>query len=330
MGSIKSAEVSREVFPYLRVYEDGTVERLAGTGVAAAGLDPATNVLSKDVLIIPETGVSARVYRPGNITNKLPLVVYFHGGAFVISSSADPKYHTSLNDLVAEADIILVSVNYRLAPEHPLPAAFEDSLGALKWVASHAKGEGDGNGPLPVLNQEAWLREFVDFDKVFLAGDSAGSSIAHYLGMRIKDEVRDLKILGIVMIMPYFWGKKPIGVEVTDQFRKQMVDNWWLFVCPSDKGCDDPLINPLAEGAPSAASLACEKLLVIVAEKDVLKDRARLYYENLVKGSKWGGKADFVQVQGEDHVFHILDPNSHNAKTLIKRWASFIKSDSVN
>ncbi|KAH9758319.1 putative carboxylesterase 2 [Citrus sinensis] len=294
MGSIKSAEVSREVFPYLRVYEDGTVERLAGTEVAAAGLDPATNVLSKDVLILPETGVSARVYRPGNITNKLPLVVYFHGGAFVIASSADPKYHTSLNNLVAEADIILVSVNYRLAPEHPLPAAFEDSLGALKWVASHAKGEGDGNGPLPVLNQEAWLREFVDFDKVFLAGDSAGSSIAHYLGL------------------------------------KQMVDNWWLFVCPSDKGCDDPLINPLVEGAPSAASLACEKLLVIVAEKDVLKDRGRLYYENLVKGSNWAGKADFVQVQGEDHVFHILDPNSHNAKTLIKRWASFINSDSVN
>lgn len=322
MGSNKSAQVSREVFPYLRVYEDGTVERLGGTEVAAAGLDPATNVLSKDVLIIPETGVSARVYRPGNITNKLPLVVYFHGGAFVISSSADPKYHTSLNNLVAEADIILVSVNYRLAPEHPLPAAFEDSLAALKWVASHAKGKGD--------YQEAWLREFVDFDKVFLAGDSAGSSIAHHLGLRIKDEVRDLKILGIVMIMPYFWGKQPTGVEVTDQFRKQMVDNWWLFVCPSDKGCDDPLINPLAEGAPSVAGLACDKLLVIVAEKDILNDRGRLYYENLVHTTNWAGKADFVQVNGEDHVFHIFDPNSHNAKTMIKRWASFINSDSVN
>ncbi|KAJ4701788.1 Alpha/beta hydrolase-3 [Melia azedarach] len=325
MGSTNPpAEVSIEVFPYLRVYKDGTVERYAGTEVALAGLDPETNVLSKEIVIIPETGVSARVYRPNNFTKaskKVPLVVYFHGGAFCISSTADPKYHTSLNKLVAEAGIILVSVNYRLAPEHPLPAAYEDSWGALKWVASHIKEDG---------NLEDWLKESVDFEQVFLLGDSAGSSMAHHLALRIteSDEVRDLKILGIGMIMPYFWGTDPIGAEITDQFRKQMVDNWWLFVCPSDKGCDDMLINPFIDGAPCITGLACDELFVIVAEKDILKDRGKLYYEKLVK-SGWPGKAELLEVEGEDHMFHIFDPNSEKAKSLIKRLASFINQQNA-
>lgn len=102
-----------------------------------------------------------------------------------------------------------------------------------------------------------------------------------------------------------------------------MVDNWWMFVCPSDKGCDDKLINPFTDGAPSVAGLACDKVLVIVAEKDILRDRGRLYYERLVK-SDWPGKAEIVEVEGEDHVFHIFDPSSQKAKSLIKRLACFI------
>ncbi|KAH7567383.1 hypothetical protein JRO89_XS07G0061800 [Xanthoceras sorbifolium] len=324
MGSTgKAVEVSIEVFPYLRVYRDGTVERLAGTEVAPAGLDPETEVLSRDVVIVPETGVSARLYRPNSTKpdQKLPLVVYFHGGAFCISSTADPKYHASLNNLVTEANIILVSVNYRLAPEFPLPIAYEDCWAALQWVASHVKGDGDHD-------REAWLQEYVDFDKVFLVGDSAGSSLAHHLSFRVNgsDSGRELKVRGIGMVNPYFWGKDPIGVEVTDDFRKQMVDNWWNFVCTSGKGCDDPLINPFVDGAPSLDGLGCDEVLLVVAEKDILRDRGRLYYKKLVN-SGWAGKAEIMEVEGEDHVFHIFDPNTDKAKSLIKRLASFVNQD---
>ncbi|TXG52370.1 hypothetical protein EZV62_021539 [Acer yangbiense] len=328
MGSTGEAvEVSIEVFPYLRVYKDGTVERLAGTEVVHAGLDPETLVLSKDIVIVPETGVSARIYRPNNNNwtesdQKLPLVVYFHGGAFCISSTADPKYHASLNNLVAEANVILVSVNYRLAPEFPLPIAFEDCWAAIRWVASHVKGDGH--------DREAWLKECVDFEKVFLVGDSAGSSLAHHLSFRVKnsDTGRDLKVCGIGMINPYFWGKDPIGVEVSDEFRKKMVDSWWMFVCTSENGCDDPLINPFVDGAPSLDGLGCDKVLVVVAEKDILRDRGRLYYNKLVN-SGWAGKAEIIEVEDEDHVFHIFDHTTDKAKSLIKRLASFINQDSA-
>ncbi|GLT92244.1 hypothetical protein SLE2022_100910 [Rubroshorea leprosula] len=310
-------DVSVDVFPYLRVYRDGTIERIAGTEVVPAGHDSETDVLSKDIVIVPGTGVSARVYRPNFVRKeqKLPLVVYFHGGAFCIATVAEPKYHTSLNKLVAESNVVVLSVDYRLAPEHPLPVAYEDSWAALQWVASHVVGEG---------GQENWLKDYVDFEQVFLAGDSAGANIAHHLALRIKDSDlgQHLKILGIGMIHPYFWGITPIETEITDRFRKELVDNWWLFVCPSDKGCDDPLINPFVNGASDVAGLACDRVLVIVAEKDILRDRGKLYYEKLVK-SGWQGTAELMDIEGEDHVFHIFEPNSVKAKGMTKRLASF-------
>ncbi|ONI33662.1 hypothetical protein PRUPE_1G439300 [Prunus persica] len=319
MASTTSPEVSLEVLPYLRVLKDGTIDRIAGTQVFPAGLDPQTGVLSKDIVLIPETGVSARLYIPNNITktdHKLPLIVYFHGGAFFISSAADPLYHNSLNMLVAEAKAIAVSVNYRLAPEHPLPTAYEDSWAALNWVFG---GGEDG---------DLWVKEHVDFGRVFLVGDSAGANIAHHLALRVKASDADpkVKIAGIGLVHPYFWGKEPIGGEVTDLVRKSMVDKWWQFVCPSEKAGDDPLINPFGDGAPSVEGLACGKVLVLVAGKDILRDRGRLYYDELVKSS-WRGRKEYTETEGEDHVFHIFNPNCEKAKSLIKHLASFINQD---
>ncbi|XP_061343211.1 probable carboxylesterase 2 [Gastrolobium bilobum] len=316
-------EISVDVPPYLRVHKDGTLERIAGTQVVPAGFDSETNVVSKDIIITPETGVTARLYRPNFTakTAKLPLVIYFHGGAFCISSVSDPLYHNSLNKLVSEANVVALSVNYRLAPEHPLPAAFQDSWAAVQWVASHAAEAEDHE------YHEPWLRDKVDFGRVFLAGDSAGANIGHYMALRLhvleSGLTKDFKVPGLIMVNPYFWGKEPIGVEITDPVRKKMVDKWWDFVCPSDKGNDDPLINPFVEEAPGFEGLGCKKVLVIVAERDILRERGKLYHKKLVN-SGWKGTAEFYETQGEDHVFHIFDPNCDKAKSLVQRMAAFI------
>ncbi|KAE8665174.1 26S proteasome non-ATPase regulatory subunit 14-like protein [Hibiscus syriacus] len=136
MGS-NDSELVVDLFPWLKEYKDGTIERTAGFEVVPPGLDPETNVLSKDIVIIPETDVS---------------------GAFCVASPAFPNYHTSLNKLVAEANVIVVSVGYRLAPEHPLPTAYEDSWASLQWVASHKEEEDDNN--------ETWIKDYVDLDQV--------------------------------------------------------------------------------------------------------------------------------------------------------------------
>lgn len=303
-------EISHDVPPYMRVYADGTIQRLAGTEFAPAAFDPATGVASNDVVIDPGTGVIARIYRPANVQKKLPLVIYFHGGAFFISSVGDPNYHGFLNVFVAKVNVVLVSVNYRKAPEHPLPAAYDDSWAALQWVA--------GKG------REDWLISSVDFSRVFLAGDSAGANISHH--MAIKARKSDQKLEGIIMIHPYFWGENPIGIEVEDEARKAMVDKWWEFVCPSNQGSQDSLINPFVNGVSDLKDLACDRIIVCVAGKDILRDRGKLYYESLVK-SGWRGKAEIIETEEEDHVFHIFDSYSENAVQLIKRLDAFINQN---
>ncbi|MCD7446101.1 hypothetical protein HAX54_037308 [Datura stramonium] len=87
--------------------------------------NPNTGVQSKDVVVSPENNVSARLYLPQITENnqKFPLLVYIHGGAFAVESAFSTSYDNYLHSLVAEANLVVVSVDYRLAPEHPLPPA---------------------------------------------------------------------------------------------------------------------------------------------------------------------------------------------------------------
>lgn len=164
---------------------------------------------------------------------------------------------------------------------------------------------------------------------MFLVGDSAGANISHHMALRAKnsdDLAGKIKITGIALIHPYFWGAEPIGSEITDGEKKAEVDRWWSFACPSERGNDDPLINPFAEGSPEMEGLAGDRALVIVAEKDILKDRGKLYYEKLAK-SEWKGTVEIMETEGEDHAFQLFNPTSENAKTLLRRLASFTNQD---
>ncbi|KAI8561357.1 hypothetical protein RHMOL_Rhmol04G0332600 [Rhododendron molle] len=157
--------IASELVPVLRVYQDGTVERLFGSPFVPPSLaDPSTGVSSKDTTISPL--VSARLYLPklSPPTNqqKLPVLVYFHGGGFCIESAFSSVYHDSMNSLVSQAKVIAVSVEYRLAPEHPLPAAYEDSWTALQWAASHSVED--------TVDKDPWLIENGDFDRVYIGG----------------------------------------------------------------------------------------------------------------------------------------------------------------
>lgn len=108
-------------------------------------------------------------------------MVYFHGGGFCVHTAFSSTYNNYLNNLVSEANIIAVSVDYRRAPKNPVPCAHDDSWTAIKWVASHV----DGDGP------EDWLNHYADFQRVFFAGDSSGANIAHHMGVRHCQEILD-------------------------------------------------------------------------------------------------------------------------------------------
>ncbi|OMO63195.1 Alpha/beta hydrolase-3 [Corchorus olitorius] len=313
-------EIAVDYPPFFRIYRDGSIERL-DTETVPPGLDPKTNVESKEIVYSQETGQHIRLYIPQNATSsssaqKLPLLVYFHGGAFLIGAAASPTYHNYLNSLVSEANVIAVSVDYRRAPEHPIPACFDDSWDALKWVASHH----GGNGP------EEWLNRYADFDRVYLAGDSAGANIAHHIAIRIGKEKPDgVNLAGIVLAHPYFWGKEPVGDEAKDPGVRARLEQLWRFAHPTTiGGADDPWINPFV--GQSLASLGCTRVLVCVAEKDLLRHRGCHYVEELKK-SGWGGEVELMEAQGEEHVFHLNKTSCENAVAKLKKVAAFMNPD---
>ncbi|KAF1861667.1 hypothetical protein Lal_00026076 [Lupinus albus] len=186
-----------------------------------------------------------------------------------------------MNSIVSKANVIGVSVHYRRAPEHPVSIAYEDSWHALKWVASHF----DGNGP------DEWLNKYADFGKVFFAGDSAGANIAHHMGIRVGMEgLHGVKLEGVALVHSYFLGAERIG--------SKGAKNLWRFVCPTTNGFDDPLINPSKD--PNLGRMGCGRVLVFVAENDILKD-VGWYYKEVLEKSEWNGVVEVIEAKGEGH-----------------------------
>ncbi|KAM7482520.1 hypothetical protein LguiB_007103 [Lonicera macranthoides] len=309
-------ELAYELPPFFKLYKDGKIERLMGTDIIPPGTDPETGVQSKDVVISPETGVSARLYKPKqtNQNQKVPLIIYFHGGGFYVQTPFSSTYQPFLNSLVAESNIIIVSVDYRKAPEHPLPIGYDDCWASIKWVASHS----NGGGP------EEWINEYANLECTFIMGDSAGANIAHNMAVRVGlDKPSGATIQGLILMHPYFWGKDPVGSESGDVETRSIIENYWKLACPQNSSADDPLMNPKMD--PNLARLGCGRVLVFAAEIDFLRCRAWFYHETLMK-SKWGGSAEIMESEGEEHVFHLYRPHCEKAIVLRKRVISFINN----
>ncbi|KAG8368342.1 hypothetical protein BUALT_Bualt15G0035600 [Buddleja alternifolia] len=317
--STNTSDILYDIYPFIRVYTNGTILRFIGTGFVPACIDPTTGVQSKDIVITPEINLTARIYLPKNVNPgyKIPLLVYFHGGGFFTESAFSPSYHNHMNAVVAKANIVAVSINYRLAPEHLLPICYEDSWLALKWVFSHFKGNGN----------EPWLNNYVDFGHVHLGGDSAGANIAHNMGIRAGlDKTHGVIIDGIFLNCPHFWGKRLIGNEASNILVKNLMENIWVHAYPNSTGLDDPLLNPAMD--PNLWRLGCKRVLVYLAGNDILRDRG-WYYKETLRKSKWRGFVKVIEVIGEDHDFGVRFPDTPNAIQMMKRFASFLDQRKV-
>ncbi|KAL6639230.1 hypothetical protein ACP70R_022960 [Stipagrostis hirtigluma subsp. patula] len=306
-------EVQHDFYPLVRQYRSGRVVRFGVTDdTVPAGTDPAcTGVSSKDVVINPSTGLWARLYLPGagrrDDKTKLPVVV---------GSTAHRPTHLYLNTLAADANVLVVSTEYRLAPEHPLPTAHDDSWEGLRWVASQAAATGG----------ESWLADHADLSRVFLMGASAGANIAHNMAVRAGGaHGLGVPVRGLLVVHPYFNREVGIGAAASaDWARKAMSGAFWRFLCPGTPGLDDPLCNPFSDG--SAARVAAERVLVCVAEKDALRDRGVWYYEGL-RASGYGGEVELLESAGEGHVFHYANPGCEQARVLHARVLGFLRGE---
>ncbi|KAK4340268.1 hypothetical protein RND71_041730 [Anisodus tanguticus] len=290
------AGITHNFYPFFKVDADGTVHRFQDIKFVPPSYNPKTGVRSKDITILPGKNISARLYLPkiSGKKQKFSLLFYIHGGGFCTQSAFSPTYDSYLHKLTAEANVVAVSIDYRLAPEHPIPSCYDDSWAVLNWAAQ---------------GTEPWLKQHANFSRVFLAGDSAGANIAHNLMVRASEESHFRpSLVGMALVDPYFGNGKPDGL--------------WTYLCPNTTGLYDPRFNPAAHPR-MLSKLNCSKILVCTAGKDFLRDRAWTYYETMKK-SGWKGEVGIKEIEGEGHVFHLFNQTCKKAKVLMKSLVEFL------
>ncbi len=217
-----------------------------------------------------------RLYRPAS-PGPHPVTVYFHGGGFVIGShvSDDPF----CRQLCLESDSIIISVDYRHAPEHRFPAAHEDGYAAAHWISTNLEAMGGAAGPIA------------------LAGWSAGGNIAAVLAQQARDS-GDFDVAGQALITPVTspaeqrpsHSENAVGYALTASMLAWFFDN---YVDQGDR--NDPRIAPLRAtdltGLPPA--------LVVTADFDPLRDEGAEYAAALAAA---GTLVEHLACDGHTHT----------------------------
>jgi acetyl esterase len=198
--------------------------------------------------------VPVRIYRPEG-DGPFPLLVWYHGGGWVIGSVAGAD--ATCRRLAAQAGAVVVSVDYRLAPEHPFPGPVEDCYAATRWAVEHA-AEWDA-----------------DASRLAVGGDSAGGNLAAVMclaarertGPDIRFQLLVYPVTDLLMSYPSITENGEGYLLTADTMR------WFVGHYLGDADPKDPLASPLyaddLSGLPPA--------LVITAEYDPLRDEGEAY-----------------------------------------------------
>ncbi|KDP32942.1 hypothetical protein JCGZ_12973 [Jatropha curcas] len=319
--------IVEEIEGLIKVYRDGRVERPPIIpNVPCSGIQE-DGVTSKDVIIDKFTNLWARIYLPSNTAGRLPLLVYFHGGGFCVGSASWSCYHEFLANLAYKAGCIIMSVNYRLAPENRLPVAYEDGINTLMWV----KQQSAMGSP-----EHSWWLNQCNFSRFFLSGDSAGANIAYTVATRLGSNVisencniKPLCLRGLILIQPFFGGEartsseKNLTQPPNSALTSSASDTYWRLSLPFGTNRDYPYCNPLANnGVNRMRDLNLPSTMVCISEMDILKDTNLEFCTALTSAGK---KVEKVIYKGVGHAFQILH-NSHFSQIRIQEMISHIRT----
>ncbi|MDP6565561.1 MAG: alpha/beta hydrolase [Alphaproteobacteria bacterium] len=240
---------------------------------------PSDMAVWDEVIRTPDHDVPVRLYRPAGAAVAAPAIVYMHGGGFM-------KGDLDSSDSIAwgfaqEAGALVVSVDYRLTPEHPYPAAFDDCWGVLCWLAGNAETLA------------------IDAARIGLAGDSAGGNLAAAIALKARD--RGGPVIACAAIVYPGTGldqDHPSYVEhaegpgLTTEGTRKYRD----YYLPNDPDTKDPYARPvLAEDLSDLPPF-----WVHSAEIDPIRDDGRVFASRLAIS---GGQVTYREAKGMIHGF---------------------------
>jgi acetyl esterase len=261
---------------------------------------PAEPVAETRELEIPGPGGPIRMLalRPEG-DGPLPVVAYLHGGGWVMGELE--SYVAPLSRLANAAGAIVAAIGYRLAPEHRFPAALDDALAGIRWLAAHA-GELGG-----------------DRTRLAVAGDSAGGNLAAVAARRLRGDV-DLRLQALIYPV--------IDAGVNTPSYREFADGHGLSAA-SMRRFWDLYLDGAAGSDPDASPLRADDLagvapaLVLTAEEDVLRDEGEAYAEKLRAA---GVPVEQARWPGTIHGFFRWQQTAAPAREAVERVAEALRA----
>ena len=242
--------------------EAARLQSAAGTAKTALDLEPVAKVDNMDI-DGPGGPLPIRIYHPANApAGPRPIVLYYHGGGFVIGTI---DTHDSIPRVLANwSGAIVVSVEYRLAPEHRYPAGVEDAVASVLWAAEH--GAAIGGDP----------------SKLAVAGDSAGGNLAAVAALRVRETVGSALVAQALLYPVADHGNLDVHPSRTDHaatfpIRKPLMawfHNHYF-------GHDEPVMEPDASPLHHPNLSGTAPAYVMTAGLDPLMDEGKAYADAL-------------------------------------------------
>jgi acetyl esterase len=268
-----------------------------------AGPETAVDRVEDRTLPGPAGPLGVRIYTPLDAkAGLLPGLIYFHGGGLVAGTLAT---HDSIGRALANSGACrVVSVDYRLAPEHPFPAALDDALAAVTHIGAHAAGFG------------------IDGMRLGICGDSAGGTLAAATAQAVA-RIGSPRLALQVLICPILDYSRSTDSKrdfasgyLVDQAT---LDHDLLHYAPPGTDPANPRISPLR--ADDVAGLP--RALIHTAEFDPLRDEGRDYFERLARAQ---GDVSYTCHPGMIHLFYGLAAVIPYARTAFEQIGGEIRA----
>ncbi|WP_445002301.1 alpha/beta hydrolase [Exiguobacterium alkaliphilum] len=278
--------------------------------------DVTTTVITTDHVMIPSADgdIPARMYRP-DTTETLPVILFFHGGGFFGGTLETVEHPCKL--LAEKANALVVSVDYRLAPEHPFPAGLNDCFRAVEWVHEHADELG------------------VSRDDIAVAGDSAGGNLATACCLMDRAQgtnwitfqalVYPVVNVGSIPTEDYEWTLDRYEIKHHHDLIRGVV----MALGDSEKLLNQiylqgkaELTNPLVSPLFADDVMGLPPALIITAEYDYLRLEGEAYARKLARDDV---PTRLIQYRGMDHAFMDKLGDYPQAKDCMTEIANGLK-----
>jgi len=273
-----------------------------------ADVDVAGVAAVDGVLPGPAGDIAYRLYVPGNTAGEAsPGFLFFHGGGMVAGSIE--THDGPARAFAKRAGIVVVSVDYRLAPEHPFPAAIDDAWAATSWVASHA--------------EELKL----DSDRIGVGGDSAGGTLAAVVSRRARDHAVPIALQLLLYPVTNSSADTPSYSLYSSGYGLTRDGMEWFWKQYLGEGGDET--NPDASPAQLTDLRRLPRAIVVTAEADILRDEAEAYAQRLflatveTEGYRYDGMIHgFMRMAGKvERANEAYDELAESITTMLaKTW----------